>query len=75
MRPHFSAVFVNFDKCRPEIADVAIVAVDQVGVDVRVKISISTLNIGPILHTYMQYSTAVCSQPEAAGHVISGRCI
>ena len=43
----FSAVsFSNFDKCRPEGADdvISSVAVDKVGIDIRVKFGDSTLN-------------------------------
>ena len=38
----FSTVFSNFEKCRPEVVDDVIsdVAVDQVGMDVRVKLVI-----------------------------------
>ena len=46
-----SAVFSNFEKCRPGVADAVIssVALDQVGMDVRVKFGDSTLNRGLII--------------------------
>ena len=57
----FSAVFLKFDNCRPEVAsDVTSgsgVAVDYyVDMDGRVP-----LPVGPVLRTYMQYSIAACS--------------
>ena len=40
MKRHFLPFFSNFEKCRPDVADDIIsgVAVEQVGMDVRVKI-------------------------------------
>ena len=44
----FSAVFSNFEKCRPEVADDVIsgVATEQVGVDLHVKFGDSIFNSG-----------------------------
>ena len=58
------------------------IAVDWVGMNVRVKFGVSTLNSGriirllpvaPILRTFVQYLLAFCSRPEAVSNVICGR--
>ena len=44
---HFQPFFLNFDKCRPKVAGDVIsgVAVDKVGMDVRVKFGDSRLAV------------------------------
>ena len=82
----FGPFFSNFYNCRPEVADdvISSVAVDYICMDVHVNFGDSMLNVaelfgslpvGPVLPTYMKYSFAFCCWPEAASHVISGKCI
>ena len=54
----FSAAFSNFDRCRPEVADVVIssVAVEQVGLDVHAKVGHYTLNMGLIIRLVAGWS-------------------
>ena len=79
-------MFLELSKSRPEVADdvMFIVLVDSVGMDVLVKFGGFTLNrgliirlvlVGPVFCTYTQYSYAVCSRPQAPGHVISSMCM
>ena len=53
---HDQPFFKNFEKCLPEVADDAIsgVAVDQRGMDVRVKLGYSRLNSGRIIRLFGQ---------------------
>ena len=78
----FSAVFSNFDKCRPEVADDVIpsVAGKHVSMDVCVKFGNYRLNSGriirlsksrPFFQTVAQYFVAFCCRPEAASDVMS----
>ena len=75
----FSADFSNFDKDRQEVASdvISSLAVEKVGIDVRVKFGDSRLNspLDRFLHIFVLHSVAFCSRPEAASDVMSGRFV
>ena len=88
MEAAFSAVFFNFEKYRPEVADDVIsgVTVDKVGMNVSVKFGDSVLNSGQIIRLFasrirfthfcaVMYLIVFCSRLEAASDGISGRFV
>ena len=81
----FSIVFLNFGEGRLEAAGdvISSVAFDYVGTGAPASFGDFRLNTDrtiqlfvrpiPVLHTFLQYSIAFCSRPEAASGVISSR--
>ena len=77
----FSAVFSNFEKCRPDAADdpMSGLAAEYVGLDVLVKFGDSMLNTfrpHPFYpRLYSIYLFTFCTRPEPASDVISSRFV